>query len=58
VKPYQFVPPSLVVNTKMSFALAVAVRVGAVAAGKSTDEGHVTVYPEAPASWIISTDMV
>jgi hypothetical protein len=37
VKPYQVVPPSRVVNTKTSTADAVAVSVGAVAAGKSTD---------------------
>jgi hypothetical protein len=47
-----------VVNTKTSFALAVAVRVGAVAAGQSTLAGHVTVKPEAEASWMISMENV
>jgi len=38
----------------MSLAEAVAVRVGAVAAGQSTLEGQVTAKPDAPLSWMIS----
>jgi hypothetical protein len=45
------------VNTNTSLADAVAVNVGAVAAGQSTDAGHVTVKPDAEASWIISMDI-
>tara|TARA_R100000935_G_scaffold13765_1_gene27783 strand:- start:39 stop:314 length:276 start_codon:yes stop_codon:yes gene_type:complete len=39
--PYQMVPPSQVVKNKISTPLAV--KVGAVAAGQSTDVGHVSV---------------
>jgi hypothetical protein len=42
----------------MSFALAVAVRVGAVAAGQSTELGQVTVNPDAEASCMISMENV
>jgi hypothetical protein len=50
VKPYHVVPPSRVVNTNTSTALAVAVNVGAVADGKSIDAGHVTLKPVAETS--------
>jgi len=50
VNPYQLVPPSRVVKMKTSFADAVAVRVGAVALGQSTELGQVTVNPDAEAS--------
>ena len=43
MNPYQFVPPSCVINAKISTAAFPVEIVGAVADAQSTELGHVTV---------------